>query len=96
MTVPQQLEAMERAVSGARSSAGDVHVLLRPIARRISTVALRRRGLDLDRQPERARAALGDPVWELVRPNRPPPHDPWAPGMNATELEELIDALARL
>ena len=42
-----------------------------------------RRGIDLDREPERARRALGDETWELVRPDRPAAAGPLARGLDS-------------
>src|SRR4051812_13754072 len=69
---PGSLTGLEREVSMAGSAAFDVHFRLRPAIAELATELLSaRRGIDLEREPERAHAALGDDVWELVRPGRP-------------------------
>jgi hypothetical protein len=55
-----------------------------------------RRGIDLEQEPDRARAALGDDVWELVRPDRPLPSDRHAAGIDEPSLERMVVALERL
>ena len=58
----------------AGSAAFDVHFRLRPVIAELAAELLSsRRGIDLERDPERAHAVLGDDVWELVRPDRPQP-----------------------
>jgi hypothetical protein len=51
----------------------------------------RRVSLELDRGT--ARAILGEDVWELVRPDRPPPEDRLAKGIPPRELARVVDAL---
>src|SRR6185503_15665978 len=49
----------------------DLHYRLRPLLRQISAERLQDHyGVDLDREPERAKALLGDGLWEVVRPDR--------------------------
>ena len=60
---------LEREVSMAGSAAFDVHYRLRPsIVELAAGLLSSRRGIDLEREPDRAQAALGDDVWELVGP----------------------------
>jgi hypothetical protein len=68
-----QLESIARALDLAEASAFDLHHALRPIVREIAAARLVRRGISLDRQPDRARALLGAQTWELVRPDREAP-----------------------
>ena len=69
---------------------------LRPIVLQIARAQLSYgHGVDLDRQPERAQAVLGERTWELVRPEekrRPARGGGWDLG----ELEELVTELERL
>jgi hypothetical protein len=92
---PRQLERSERAAE-MLSTAGDVHVTLRPVLREVADERLRARGVELTAQPERARALLGDALWELVRPDRPPPADRLAPGLTPGERDALLDRLEAL
>lgn len=91
----EQLETLTRVLSSASWSQRDVHYRLRPATREIATALLSRRyGVDLDRQPERARALLGDGVaWELARPDRQPPEDGYGRGWSRHELAELLEEL---
>lgn len=90
-----QLETLTRVLSSATWSQRDVHYRLRPATREIASALLSRRyGVDLDRQPERARALLGDGVaWELARPDRDPPEDGYGRGWSRRELAELLEEL---
>jgi hypothetical protein len=93
---PASLARVEREVALATGTAFDVHYRLRPILRSLASGLLLRRGVDLDRRPERARELLGADVWELVRPDREPPHDRSAPGLPVEVVERSIDELERL
>ena len=78
----------------ARSSAFDLHARLRPTLVELATELLSgRRGIDLERDPARARAILGDDAWELVRPDRPDPADRHAPGLADDDLARIVTAL---
>ena len=93
---PASLARVEREVALATGTAFDVHYRLRPILRSLAAGLLLRRGVDLDRRPDRARELLGADLWELVRPDREPPHDRSAPGLPAEAVERSIDDLERL
>ena len=68
------LERLERELSLASQTAADLHFRFRPRLRRIAARLLAaRRGIDLDANPAAARRALGDELWELVRPDREAP-----------------------
>ena len=90
------LDRMDRAVATATTHAGDLHVRLRPILREIAGEGLRRRGIDLDADPVAARALLAPGTWELVRPDRPRPAEPFAPGLTRKELDAVLDELEGL
>ena len=76
-------ERLDRVVSTATTHAGDLHLRLRPILREIAADGLRRRGVELDAQPEAAQQLLAPDTWEIVRPDRPRPGDAFAPGAGA-------------
>jgi hypothetical protein len=91
---PALLVRLEREVSMASSSAFDVHARLRPTLVELAAELLpARRGVDLAREPERARELLGDETWELVRPDRPVPEDRSAPGIDLERLERVVASL---
>jgi hypothetical protein len=93
--VAGDLEWMDRIVAGA-SHAGELHWRLRPVLREIAASGLHRHGVELDEQPEAARALLAQGTWELVRPERPRPEDPFAPGVRREELRMVLEDLGRL
>lgn len=93
----KQLEQLERAVTMGRHTAWDLHTRLRPTLRETAAGLLAaRRGIDLEREPERAAALLGADGWELVRPDHTPPQHRHAPGVDAAVLDGAISALERL
>jgi hypothetical protein len=93
---PASLARIEREVTLATGTAFDVHFRLRPMLRSLSAGLLLRRGVDIERSPERAAALLGPDVWELVRPNRQAPDDRAAPGVPIETVERALADLERL
>jgi hypothetical protein len=93
---PATLERIERIVDAGRQTAGDVHVRVRPLLREIAAPLLRREGVRLDSEPQRAQALLGEELWEVVRDDRPRPQERRAPGLALTDLERLVQRLERL
>lgn len=92
-----ELEQLEREVTLGTTTAFDLHYRLRPTLRRIAAELLSaRRAIDLDSQPEAARAALGEDAWELVRPDREPPRDRFARGIELGRLGRAVSALEAL
>jgi hypothetical protein len=92
-TAPSQLLRIERIVDRAGESGVAAHTLLRPLLVEIAEARLRRRGLRLD--DDGAAVVLGADAWELVRPDRPVPHDRDA-GVTPRELERVLDRLEAL
>jgi hypothetical protein len=90
------LGRMDRILSMSSTHAGDVHQRLRPILREIAADGLRRRGVDLDSDSETARKLLAPVTWELVRPDRPRPEDPFARGLPPKQLDAVLDDLEAL
>jgi hypothetical protein len=93
--VPAQLVRVEQIVGWSTSGGMDAHARLRPVLVDVAETRLRRRGLRLDRDTGEARRLLG-PAWDLVRPDRPAPADPDAPGLSPRELREILAALEDL
>jgi hypothetical protein len=89
-------ERLDRVVSTATAHAGELHLRLRPILREIAADGLRRRGVELDAQPEAAQQLLAPQTWELVRPDRPRPADAFAPGLAPKRLDAVLDDLEGL
>jgi hypothetical protein len=91
--LPEQLDWLARRLATAQGTGRELHVYFRPLVRQIASAALAgRHGIALDGQPERARAVVGERVWELVRADRPEP-DRETPGLSPAELRALIDDL---
>ena len=93
---PATLARMEREVTLATGTAFDVHYRLRPVLRTIAAGLVARRGVELDRMPERAEALVGPATWELVRPDRPAPVDRTAPGLRVEDVERAVADLEHL
>lgn len=94
---PASLARMEREISIAATSAFDAHHRLRPgLIELAAGLLASRRGIDLERDPDRAHAVLGDDVWELVRPDRPQPTDKLAGGIGEAHLERIVTAMERI
>lgn len=91
-----ELVRLERAVDLGVARAEDFHVLLRPALRGIAATLLAARGLDLDRDSERVRELLGEESWDLVRPGRERPADPFERGVEPARLRRLVEDLERL
>ena len=92
-----ELARTEREIALGTTSAFDVHYRLRPVLREVAAHRLAaRRGIELDGPPERARAALGEDAWALVRPDRERPRHHHAPGPSLAEVRRAIEALEEL
>lgn len=92
-----ELAQLEREVTLGMVTAFDLHYRLRPALRRIAGELLAsRRGTSLDGQPARARRFLDEETWELVRVDRPPPDNRFAPGIALERLRTVVAALERI
>ena len=92
----EQLRQVGRALTSAQASEYGVDRDLRPLFRPIAAMRLARRGVDLDRHPEEARAILGEQLWELVRADRARGSNLVAGGISTVGLESLIERLERI
>ena len=94
---PESLSVMEDDVALAQAGGFDVHYRLRPQLRDIAAAGLAMQsGIDLDREPERAREKLSPETWELVQPNRPRPEGAGTTGIDTASLTAVIDELERI
>jgi hypothetical protein len=94
---PAVLARMEHEAALGVASSFDLHHRLRPRLRRLASELLAvRRGIALDGDPERARSALGEPTWELVRADRPVPDDRQARGIPISDLHAVVESLERI
>ena len=87
---PAELVRIEREITLGTSSAGHLHTRLLPLLREAAAARL---GIDLELRPDRARAVLGEETWELVRPDRPEPHDRNAPGLPIRRVRAVVESL---
>jgi len=70
---------------------------LRPLLSRLfESVLAERYRVDLTADPERARSVVGDDIWPLIDPSRPPSLDSRAPGTDLRTLTRIVDRLERL
>ena len=89
--------ALERDLSLSRAIGFHFHVRLRPILREIASHRVRTRyGVDLDREPVRARELVPARAWAVVDPERRPPDDRLAPGPTVAEISAVVDDLERI
>ena len=94
---PEQLIRLEQLVSTAGTGALHAHAYLRPVLAEIAARRLAVHGQTLDRIDESdARQALGDDLWDFIRPPRPFPADRYARGITPQELSAMLDRLERL
>jgi hypothetical protein len=94
---PPELVRLEQRIALAVTTAFDVHFRLRPIVRDVAAQRLwARHAVDLEAHPERARALLRADVWELARPDRPPPPDPFADGLGVRGVEQVVAELEQV
>lgn len=83
-----------RELELSRSSAFHMHVRVRPVLREIAAHRLLARyGVDLDREPERARELVGAAAWDYVRPDRSAPENRLSLGPSTHELRVVTDEL---
>jgi hypothetical protein len=84
-TRPSDLIRVERDIVLGTTNAGHFHARLRPLLWSIATARTR--------SPQEA---LGDEMWELLRPDRGKPADLYAEGLSVARVREIVDALERL
>jgi hypothetical protein len=84
-------------VEFATLNAFHLHLRLRPVLREIAAHRLLNRyGVDMDAEPGRARELIGAAAWEVVRPDRPSPHDRLAAGPPLSDLRKVVADLERI
>jgi hypothetical protein len=94
---PGTLAQLENEAALGVASAFDLHHRLRPRLREIATGLLEeRRRISLEREPDAARAAVGDATWQLVRPGRAAPENRLARGVPISDLRAVVESLERL
>ena len=88
----EQLRRISETLTEAQGSKVRLVRDVRPRFRSIAAMRLAGRGVDLDRHREKARAILGDELWDLVRAEGPR----GAGGTSAAGLQGLIERLERI
>ena len=89
----RDLEELEHAVEFSVTTAFDFHFRLRPRLVQLAAHRLALRGIDLERQPEPARALLGEEAWQLLRGDRPLPEARNSPGPPLRVLQRVVEKL---
>lgn len=88
---------INRAVSWSQVSARHYDSTARPLLTRLLAAALADgHGIDLSREPERARELLGEELWPLLDPGRPASGDTFAPGPDSATLHAVAIRLEEL
>ena len=91
---PRELSQLEREVHLGEASAFYLHFRLRTTLRAVASHRLSaHKGIDLERDPDAARVALGEQAWELLRADREPPRHRDARGMAVEDLRAVVDAV---
>jgi hypothetical protein len=93
---PPELERLERELTLGSSTAFDLHYRLRPTLRDIAGERLASQGLRLDGGGAAVEQALGEELWELVRPDREPPSRRFASGISPAGARRVIERLEAL
>ena len=93
-----QFEKIERALIAASWNESHLYESMRPLVREILAARLRRHHrIDLERDPDRAHAVVGDGyAWSLARPERQPPSGAGGRGWSRDELDKLLNELEAL
>ena len=90
------LDRIDRLVVLGSANSFDLHYRLRPLLRELASARLHaQHGVDLDRDPRRARRLLGDELWEVVRADLELTNR-FGPGVPPATLERLVARLETL
>jgi hypothetical protein len=94
---PPALARLEQLCALGVASSFDLQYRLLPPLRSIAAGLLAaRRGVDLEHEPEAARALLGEETWALVEPRRPAPEDRVSRGLTPSDLMQVAGSLERI
>ena len=94
--MPLRLRQIVDALREGEQSEFGVDRSLRPLLVPIVAARLGRRGVDMALAPRRAQELLGDVLWEIVRPDRPPAAYRVGRGLAGDDLRTAIERLERL
>jgi hypothetical protein len=67
-----------------------------PAVRELAAGATERRRGPAGRAPEELQGLVSPVTWDLIQPDRPPPHDARERGISVSDLEIVLDDLERL
>ncbi|GAA4228051.1 hypothetical protein GCM10022254_17270 [Actinomadura meridiana] len=88
---------VREAVSWSAVSARHYDSVTRPVLVRLLAAALaERHGVDVHREPARARELVGEDVWPFVDPDRPGSTDTFAAGVDPAALRAVVNRLEEL
>ncbi len=90
------LARIEWMVSASGASEDDFYRRLRPLLRDIAASRLARSGADLDADPDRVRALLGDEAWGLLAGEAQARGRRRGGGLDARRLRRLVERLEAL
>jgi hypothetical protein len=94
---PHELERLERELTLGTSTSFDLHYRLRPTLREIAEQRLAdHHRLRLDAGGREVEEALGEELWELVRPDREPPVQRYARGLDPAGARRAVERLEAL
>jgi len=94
--MPSRLRQIADDLRDSEQSEFWVDRALRPLLVPIVSTRLGRRGIDMALAPRRAQELLGDLLWEIVRPDRPPAAYRAGRGLAGDDLREAIERLEQL
>lgn len=94
--MPLRLRQIADDLRESEQSEFGVDWSLRPLLVPIVAARLGRRGIDMALAPRRAQELLGDRLWEIVRPDRPPAANRVGRGLASDDLREAIERLEQL
>jgi hypothetical protein len=93
---PGELDRIDRLLVLGAANAFDAHHRVRPLLRELAVERLHaHHGVELDRDPERARELLGEDLWNVVRPDLELGHRN-APGLPLARTARLVERLEAL
>jgi hypothetical protein len=94
---PLQLDRVDRdVVLGAVAYVWARHGLLPRLREVVAARLASRRGIDFARNPRAACDVLGEDAWELVRPDRREPEDPYMEGVSMEQVDVVLTRLESL
>ncbi|HEX5798633.1 MAG TPA: hypothetical protein VFY02_00865 [Gaiellaceae bacterium] len=94
--MPLRLRQIADDLRDSEQSELGVDRSLRPLLVPIVAARLGRRGVDMALAPRRAQELLGDRLWEIVRPDRPPAANRVGRGLAGDDLRAAIERLEQL